>query len=101
LVGAAVNRYHVDIVQSVASSVAHLPVALLSFASPYYLKYLPDVDAYVCTYSYLDSAQVAAAEAVLGHARMTGRLPISIPGFYAYGHRVEDRLAQVPSASSR
>ena len=35
----------------------------------------------------------AAAEAVLGHSHMTGRLPISIPGFYAYGHRVEDRMA--------
>ena len=35
----------------------------------------------------------AAADAVLGKFPMTGRLPISIPGFYAYGHRVEDRLA--------
>jgi beta-N-acetylhexosaminidase len=93
LIAAVVNRYHVDIAHSVEASVAHLPVALVSFASPYYLKDMPDVDAYVCTYSYLESAQIAAADAVLGHSHMTGRLPISIPGFYAYGHRVEDRLA--------
>lgn len=98
LVAAVVNRYHVEIVHSVQQQMAQLPIALLSFASPYYLKYLPEVDGYVCTYSYLDAAQVAAADAVLGHTRMTGRLPISIPGFYAYGHRVEDRLAAAPSA---
>ena len=71
----------------------------MSFASPYYLSTLPQVDAYVCTYSYLDDSQDAAAKALLGLAPMTGRLPVTIPGFYAYGHRVgEDRLAAAPGA---
>lgn len=42
-------------------------------------------------------SQKAAARAVLGFEPMTGRLPVSIPGFYAYGHRVgEEHLAQGP-----
>lgn len=93
LVAALVNRYHVDMVSKIMQGSPHLPVAVASFASPYYLSSLDAVDAYVCTYSYLDQAQEAAADAMLGRFPMTGRLPISIPGYYAYGHRVEDRLA--------
>lgn len=94
LVVAAVNRYQVEMARSILREVPNLPAALVSFASPYYLSSLPQVDAYVCTYSYLDGSQDAAAKALLGLAPMTGRLPVTIPGFYAYGHRVgEERLA--------
>jgi len=94
LISAVVNRYHVEITKNVVNALDGVPVGMVSFASPYYLRNLSDVDAYVCTYSYLDVAQEAAAEAVLGQIPMRGRLPISIPGHYAYGHRVEDRLAE-------
>jgi beta-N-acetylhexosaminidase len=94
LVAAVVNRYHVEIVNHIVGVSRQTPAAVVSFASPYYLSSMPDIDAYMCTYSYLDVAQAAAADALLGKFPMTGRLPISIPGFYAYGHRVEDRLAQ-------
>jgi beta-N-acetylhexosaminidase len=91
LVAAVVNRYHVEMVRKIMEVLPrHTPVALVSFASPYYLTSLSEVDAYVCTYSYLDAAQVAAADAMLGRGDMPGRLPISIPGFYAFGHRVEE-----------
>ena len=92
LVFGVVNRYHVEMARTITKESPYVPSAMISFASPYYLEAVPDVDAYVCTYSYLDVAQAAAARAVLGQAPMTGRLPISIPGYYAYGHRVEDRL---------
>lgn len=91
LILAAVNRYHIGIAQRVTASLPGVRTVLLSFASPYYLEDLPDVEGYVCTYSYRDAAQAAAARAVIGNAPMNGRLPISIPGFYAYGHRVENR----------
>jgi beta-N-acetylhexosaminidase len=71
-------------------------VAVVSFASPYYLESMPDVDSYVCTYSYQRAAQRAAARAILGKSAMTGRLPVTIPGFYDYGHR-----ANYPMALSR
>jgi beta-N-acetylhexosaminidase len=100
---AVVNRYHLEMARQITAAAPHVPVALLSFASPYYLMSLPDVDAYVCTYSYLEMAQISAAHAVLGQVPMSGRLPISIPGFYPYGHRVETTVAGLspPSASVR
>ncbi len=101
LVLAAVNRYHIEMARSIMRALPQLPVALVSFASPYYLTALPEVDAYVCTYSYLDAPQDAAARALLGTEPMTGRLPVTIPGFYAYGHRVgEERVVEVPSAGA-
>ncbi len=100
LVIAVVNRYHVEMARQITAALPHLPVALVSFASPYYLTELPEVDAYVCTYSYLEMAQASAAEAVLGRTPMTGRLPISIPGFYPYGHRVDDAVAALPVVSA-
>jgi len=94
---AAVNRTHVEMARAVLRLLPQMPVALVSFASPYYLSSLPEIDAYVCTYGYLDVSQLAAARAVLGQAPMFGRLPVSIPGFYAYGHRVGDeRVATLP-----
>ena len=93
-----VNRYHVDMVRALKLAVPRTPLALLSFASPYYLRQVPQAEAYVCTYSFLDSAQNAAAEAVLGKQPMRGRLPVSIPGFYAFGHRIEDRVSVAPTA---
>jgi beta-N-acetylhexosaminidase len=101
LVVAAVNRYHLEMAREVLNEVPNLPVALVSFASPYYLSSLPQVDAYVCTYGYLEASQQAAADALLGLAPMTGRLPVSIPGFYAYGHRVgDDKVAFAPLSSA-
>ncbi len=102
LVVAAVNRYHVEMARGVMKDMPHLPVTLLSFASPYYLQHLSEVDAYVCTYSYLDDSQAAAAHALLGRSPMTGRLPVSIPGFYQYGHRAGDErpVAAMPNTGA-
>jgi beta-N-acetylhexosaminidase len=97
-VAAVVNRYHLEIVGQVMKKLPKKPLALVSFASPYFLAEIPQADAYVCTYSYLDVAQNAAAEALLGEFRMTGRLPVSIPGYYPYGHHVEEGLARAPLA---
>jgi len=87
LVMVAVNRYHIWMIKEVTRQLPHVPVTVVSFASPYYLESMPDVDGYVCTYSYQKASQRAAANAILGKSGMTGRLPVTIPGFYHYGHR--------------
>ncbi len=94
IVFGTVNRYHLAMAQRVMRALPITSTAMVSFASPYYLESVPDIDAYVCTYSYLDDAQRAAADALVGGYAMTGRLPVTIPGFYEYGHRVENRVAQ-------
>jgi beta-N-acetylhexosaminidase len=64
------------------------PIALVSLGSPYLLRHFPDVAAYVATYSPAPTSEVAAAKAILGAIRMTGRLPVTIPGLAKYGESV-------------
>ncbi len=97
IIFATINRYHLEMAKRVMRALPATSAAMVSFASPYYLESVPDIDAYVCTYSYLDDAQRAAADALVGGQAMTGRLPVTIPGFYNFGHRVEDRMAEAPS----
>ena len=75
----AVNSYRIAMKRN-SRQLPHVPVTVVSFASPYYLENMPDVDGYICTYSYQKAAQRAAARAVLGRSAMTGRLPVTIPG---------------------
>jgi beta-N-acetylhexosaminidase len=98
LVASFANRYHLGMLKEVTARIPQLPVAAVSFGSPYYLSRIPDVDAYVCTYSYLDVAQRAAAEALLGRTPMGGKLPVTIPGFYAYGHGEQSSGAAIVGA---
>ena len=96
LVVVAVNRYHISMIRQVMAGLPNIPVTLVSFASPYYLRSLPSVESYVCTYSYQASAQLAAARGILGIEPMRGRLPVQIPGFYPLGHRAERHVATLP-----
>lgn len=97
MIFATINRYHLEMAKRVMKALPNVSAAMVSFASPYYLESVPDLDAYVCTYSYLDDAQRAAADALVGGQPMTGRLPVTIPGFYPFGHRAEGQLAEGPS----
>lgn len=96
LVAAVVNRYHMDMVQRAAASRPDLSVVLVSLASPYLLQQMPRVDGYVCSYSATQQAQIAAANVVLGDAASVGRLPVSLPGSYPFGHGL---LLPGPSAA--
>ena len=87
LVFAVVNRSHVSVVQNVLRRTRQVPSAMVSLASPYFLEFVPQVDAYVCAYSYQPVAQDAVADGLLGMLRMDGRLPVSLPGYYQAGHR--------------
>jgi beta-N-acetylhexosaminidase len=61
------------------------PVVLISFGSPYLLRQVPSVSAYVCAYGAADSSQRAAVAALLGEYPVSGKVPVSLPGFYAFG----------------
>src|SRR5579883_166431 len=56
-----------------------VPVALISFGSPYLLRDFPTVAAYAATFSVATSSEAAAARALLGEIPITGKLPVSIP----------------------
>jgi beta-N-acetylhexosaminidase len=99
LVGVVANRYHVDMLNEVSKHHSQIPVVGVSLSSPYYLDSMKDIDAYVCTYSYLDVAQNALAGALLGEFEMKGRLPVTLPGYYAYGHSSHPQwVGRVPAS---
>jgi beta-glucosidase-like glycosyl hydrolase/CubicO group peptidase (beta-lactamase class C family) len=71
-------------------------VVVIANGNPYVLRQLPRVGSYVATYGVNEVLERAAARAVLGRAPITGRAPISLPGFYARG----DGLARAVSLAS-
>jgi beta-N-acetylhexosaminidase len=56
------------------------PVIWVAFGNPYMLRLHPASPNYLCTFSYSDVSQIAAARALSGAIPIQGRMPISIPG---------------------
>ena len=73
----------------------HHPV-IVALGNPYLLQQVPDVPAYVVAWSGFPMSQFAAARAVLGSARVSGRLPIGIPGLAPIGAGLD--FASLPVA---
>jgi beta-N-acetylhexosaminidase len=64
-------------------------VIVVSYGSPYLLRQFPSVPAYVCSYGWVETSQRAAIGALFGEFPVTGRLPVTLPGLYAYGHGLQ------------
>ena len=75
------------------------PVALISLGNPYLLRDFPNVSAYAATFSSAETSEVAAARAILGEISITGKMPVSIPGFAKIGDGL-DVPAKSGSASN-
>ena len=74
-------------------SAGERPVALLAMSSPYLLRACPNVKAYLAAFGVTQSGEVAAVRAVLGEIGVSGRMPVSIPGYAQIGDglRLEPR----------
>lgn len=70
------------------------PVVVVSLGSPYLLDSFPSVPTYLLAWSASEDSQRAAADAILGRAPVTGRLPVSLPPH----HRAGDGLERSPAA---
>jgi beta-N-acetylhexosaminidase len=64
-------------------------VVVVAFGNPYLLQQIPDVPAYLVAWSGAPATQRAAARALSGSARISGRLPISIPPVAVRGAGVQ------------
>jgi len=60
-------------------------VIVVAFGNPYLLREIPEVPAYLLAWGPFPVSQRAAAIALIGEAPITGRMPISIPSFVAFG----------------
>jgi beta-N-acetylhexosaminidase len=99
------NAYQAWLVQELVRR-TRVPVVAVSFASPYYLRNFPRVAGYVCTYSYLPAAQVAAAQALAGRGAITGRLPVAVSAGHPRGTglslakgQCQERLSLAPPSA--
>lgn len=62
---------------------------VVSFGNPYLIRQFPSVGTYLATYGVADVIEAAAADAVLGRAPITGRVPVSLPGFFTRGDGIQ------------
>jgi beta-N-acetylhexosaminidase len=62
---------------------------VVSFGSPYLLRQMPWARTYLCAYGSAESSQRAAIGALFGEFDLRGRLPVTLPGLYAYGHGLD------------
>ncbi len=68
-----------------AISKSSVPFALVSFGDPYFIKNVPEVNAYLCAYSSADASVEAAVETLIGLNNPSGRLPVTIPDIAPFG----------------
>jgi len=80
------DLHHVRLIKQFAEGPK--PVVVISFGSPYFLRHFPEVAAYICLYRNTPQTQDIAAKAIFGEIEMRGRLPVSLPGLYPFGHGI-------------
>lgn len=68
---------------------AGTPVVAISFGSPYLLSSFPSVPTYLLGWGGAAQSQRAVAQALLGRAPITGRLPVSLPPHHAAGEGIQ------------
>jgi len=72
---------------------AHERTVVVSFGNPYLIRQFPNVSSYMVTYGVADVLESAAADALLGRASITGRIPVSLPGFFTRGDGLQRSAA--------
>jgi beta-N-acetylhexosaminidase len=64
-------------------------LVVVGVGAPYELTAFPQVSTYLVTYGPDTPSLRAAAKVLTGQIRPAGRLPVSVPGLYPRGHRVD------------
>ena len=57
--------------------------------NPYMAAEFPEVQNYLCTYSFVSVSELSAIRALFGEIAIRGRLPVSIPGIAQRGAGIE------------
>lgn len=66
-----------------------LPVVFVSAGNPYLLASAPKVAAYMATFSVTQPSESSAVKALFGEIAISGRMPVTIPGFAALGDGIQ------------
>jgi beta-glucosidase-like glycosyl hydrolase len=73
------------LLESIASD-QQKPFVTVVFGNPYTTMALPKLPAQILTYEYTDAMEAAAVRALAGETAIGGKLPITLPGMYPFGH---------------
>jgi CubicO group peptidase (beta-lactamase class C family) len=84
---AEMSPSHVRLLTALAR--AGRPLVLVAYGSPYLLGQVPEVPAYLCAYGAAEPSQRAALAALFGESALRGKLPVTLPGLYPFGHGLE------------
>ncbi len=63
--------------------------AVIAMGNPYMAAEFPDVQNYLCTYSFVTASEASAVRALFGEIAIRGRLPVTIPGIAQRGAGME------------
>jgi beta-N-acetylhexosaminidase len=80
-----------DLARTTARS--NTPFVTVFFGNPYVAAAAPELPAVLLTYDFYDLAEASAVRAIAGESRISGRLPIALPGLFPVGHGL-DRSAR-------
>jgi len=75
----------VSLLESVAND-QQKPFVTVIFGNPYTAMALPKLPAQLLTYEFTDAMETAAVRALAGEVAIGGKLPITMPGMYPFGH---------------
>jgi beta-N-acetylhexosaminidase len=75
---------HARLLESLAA--LDKPVVTVLFGNPYAAGSFSRAPALLLAYETCDASELAAARALLGEAPIGGRLPITLPGLFEFGH---------------
>jgi len=67
------------------SLAARKRVVVVAFGNPYLIRQFPRVGTYLVTYGVSDDLERSAVAALLGRAPISGKTPVSLPGFFKVG----------------
>ncbi len=62
------------------------PLVSVLFGNPYVASFLPKLPTVMLTYEFGDANELAAARALAGEIAIGGKLPITLPGMFDFGH---------------
>ena len=65
------------------------PTIVVSLGNPYLIRQFPSVGTYLNTYGVSESLECAAGAAIYGTSPITGRSPVSLPGFFRAGDGIQ------------
>jgi beta-N-acetylhexosaminidase len=65
------------------------PVVWICLGSPYVLRIAPEMGTILCTFSYSENSQEAAVRALAGDFRISGKMPVYVPGVAKIGDGLE------------